>query len=371
MVRTSSRRAAIALALVSLAAVAAAPAAEARPTPGAPGLGDRLFPLLGNGGYDVQHYDVDLRYATASPKQSMDGTVTILARATQALSRFDLDFAGASVGGVSVNGAAAEFRRTREELLIPPQRPIGDGSLFVVTVSHYVAVPTAPDPDDFSTEAFFYHPSGSATAGQPNFTHRFLPSNDHPSDKATFDIRFDVPAGVTALANGSQVLKWSDHGRSHFVYVMRQPMATELIQLAVGHYDLTTPAPPTTVSVRAAPAQPITAKFKPLLDVTPSQIDWMSARVGGYPFDLYGSLVIDQDIGFALETQTLELIDTSWYDYGQGVWDDTLLHELVHMWFGDSVSPRTWSDLWLNEGHASWYEFLYAAENGSLADDTV
>ena len=59
-----------------------------------------------------------------------------------------------------------------------------------------------------------------------------------------------------------------------------------------------------------------------------------------YPFDLYGSLVVEADLGFALETQTLELIDTSWFDdYGQGVWEPTMLHELSHMWFGDSVSP--------------------------------
>src|SRR3954468_1862404 len=87
--------------------VLAGPAAAAGgPSPGAAGLGDRLFPTLGNGGYDVQHYDIDLRYATASPKQSMDGTVTILARATQSLSRFDLDWAGQSIGDVSVNGEA-------------------------------------------------------------------------------------------------------------------------------------------------------------------------------------------------------------------------------------------------------------------------
>ena len=100
-------------------------------------------------------------------------------------------------------------------------------------------------------------------------------------------------------------------------------------------------------------------------------MDWMQARVGGYPFDLYGSLVVEADLGFALETQTLELMDTSWFDdYTQDTWDPTLLHEMSHMWFGDSVAPYAWSDLWLNEGHASWYEFLYAEEKGFLEGDT-
>src|SRR3954449_5791304 len=97
-------------AALALAAPASAHAFD-RPTPGSAGIGDRLFPTLGNGGYDVQHYDLDLRYATASPAQGIDGTVTILARATQSLSRFDLDFAGDSVGSVSVNGRAATFAR--------------------------------------------------------------------------------------------------------------------------------------------------------------------------------------------------------------------------------------------------------------------
>jgi aminopeptidase N len=97
----------------------------------------------------------------------------------------------------------------------------------------------------------------------------------------------------------------------------------------------------------------------------------MQARAGDYPFDLYGSLVVDADLGFALETQTLELIDTFWYDIGKGTWDATLLHEMSHMWYGDSVAPKSWDGLWLNEGHASWYEFLWAEENGVLEEDTT
>ena len=96
----------------------------------------------------------------------------------------------------------------------------------------------------------------------------------------------------------------------------------------------------------------------------------MEERVGRYPFDIFGSLIVDADLGFALETQTISLLDDTWFAEPQGYWDPTMLHELSHMWFGDSVAPYEWSDLWLNEGHASWYEFVYAEEKGFLEVDT-
>ena len=209
------------------------------------------------------------------------------------------------------------------------------------------------------------------TAPQPDLARTFLPSNDHPSDKASYDIRFDVPPQYTAVANGVQLLNSVDRGRRHVVFVQRQPMATELIQLAVGNYDVTNEGFHNGVFLREVTSRSLTREYLPLLDKTPSQLDWMKARAGDYPFDLYGSLVVTANLGFALETQTLELIDTFWYtDYGRGTWDATLLHEMSHMWFGDSVAPKSWSDLWLNEGHASWYEFTWGEENGVLEEDT-
>src|SRR4051812_4446439 len=301
-------------ALAALAILAAPAHASTSPAPGAAGLGDRLFPDLGNGGYDALHYDLHLRYATKSPAQPLDGTVTLLARPTKALSRFDLDFAGDGIGAVAVDGRPAAWRRSGEELVITPRRAIRAGEAFLVTVSHFTATPTQPDPDDFATTAFFVHPDGSATAGQPNFAHDFFPSNDHPRDKASFTIRFDVPAGETAVGNGLLAAQWTDRGRSHTIYVQRQPMATELTQLAVGDYDVTTLGRHSGVLLRDVTAKPITARITPALAVTAEQLDWMQARAGAYPFDVYGSLVIRADIGFALETQTLELIDTSWLD---------------------------------------------------------
>jgi aminopeptidase N len=349
-------------------ACAAGPAQAA--SPGSAGIGDRLFPGLGNGGYDVRHYHLDARYATSAPEQPLDGTVTILARATQSLSRFDLDFAGDAVGSVSVDGRTAQWRRTGEELVITPRHPLHRGRLFVVRVAHFTATPTEPGGELGST-AFFTTPNGSATAPQPNLAHDFFPSNDHPRDKASYSFRIDVPAGEVAVANGVPVSRRTHGGRTVWTYVQRQPMASELLQLAVGRYDLLPQGRHRGIPVRDVVAPSLEPLVAPALPLEPRQLDYMLDRVGRYPFDIFGTFVVDAELGFALETQTISLLDRVWFtDYGQDVWDPTMLHELSHMWFGDSVSPYSWSDLWLNEGHASWYEFLYAQEHGELEGDT-
>jgi aminopeptidase N len=359
------------IAVLAILLIAAAPVAAAPPSPGAPGLGDRLFPLLGNGGYDTLHYNLDLRYETSDPSQSVDGTVTIFARATQSLSQFNLDFAGESVGSVSVNGRTASWTRDDGELVITPKRPLAKNRKFVVKVSDFVAVPTEPSDDPTST-GFFVTPDGSATAPQPDLAHLIFPSNDHPSDKASYSFRFDVPSDVIAVANGVPTGRRERDGRSYWSYVQRQPMATELVQLAVGKYDLLWAGRHRGVPIRNVIAHSLRSVGDPAVALTPEHLDWMTARAGGYPFDLYGSLIVDATLGFALETQTISLYDKVWFtEYGQGTWDPTMLHELSHEWFGNSVSPDTWSDLWLNEGHASWYEFVYAEEKGFLAEDTT
>jgi aminopeptidase N len=347
----------------------AGPASASAPTPGSAGLGDRLYPTLGNGGYDALHYDLDLRYATSAPSQGIDGTVTMKARATQALSRFDLDFSGASVGSVRVDGKPAAFRRVGEDIVITPAEPIAKGATFTTQVIHFTSNPTEPDPDDFLSTAFFITPDGSATSGQPNAMHSVYPSNDHPRDKAGFSFRLDVPAGTTAVANGVLTGKKTSGGRSVWTYEQPQPMATELTQLAVGAYTVIKRPPVDGVAVRDVVPTRLVSTYQPLLGVERDHLSWMRKRVGAYPFDLYGSLVTDAPLGFALETQTLSLYDTGWWTYPKGLWDPVMLHELAHQWFGDDVAPYEWSDVWLNEGHASWYEFTYADEKGFLPDD--
>src|SRR5690242_3951993 len=150
----------VAPALAVLALLAFAGPAAAGPRPGAAGIGDRLNPTIGNGGYDVLHYDLRLRYATSAPAQPLAGDETIYARATQSLSRFNLDFGGGGISGVWVNGRRASFTHSGEELVVTPRKPLRGGRRFEVRIADFTATPTVPGDDPAST-AFFITPDGS------------------------------------------------------------------------------------------------------------------------------------------------------------------------------------------------------------------
>ena len=336
--------------------------------PGAPGIGDPLFPTLGNGGYEVLHYQLDLRYETAAPTQPLDGTVRIVARATQALSQLNLDFAGASIGAVRIGDAVVTAVRDGEEIVITPAQAIARGEVFVITVEHFVAVPRVPSSQNFLGAPFFSSRDGSAWVGQPHNAHRIFPSNDHPSNKATYSFRIDVPDGTTVVASGVETGVEAAGGRSIHTFEQREPMATELVQVAVGAFSV---IPRGTTSsgtvVRDVIPTRLVAALDPKLALVTGHLDWLESLLGNYPFATYGSLAMEASLGFAVETQTLSLFQASFFSASQLSWETTMVHELAHQWFGDSVAPARWSDVWLNEGHATWYELTFTGGADSPA----
>lgn len=350
-------------ALTIVAGLAATPAgaAAAPASPGAPGLDDRLFPELGNGGYDTRHYDLSMTYETAAPDTSVDGEVEIRARAEQALSSFNLDFAGDSVDGVWVDGRRAAWNLAGEELVVTPRRALRRNRRFRVTVE-FTGHPVIPEPGDEVPFGWFTTVDGSVTAGQPDRSHEIYPSNDHPSDKATYSFRLDVPEGITAAANGSYSGSRTRAGRTTWRYELRQPMATQLVQLAVGDLEIIERGRRRGVNLRDVAPTAREPWLDEALATTPRHLDWMSDQVGRYPFDDYGVLAVDQFFLYALETQTLSLHPVLLFDpenFDPVTWETIMVHEIAHQWFGDSVAIRFWSDLWLSEGHATWYEWNY------------
>jgi aminopeptidase N len=355
------------------AAAAPPPAGAAVPpaaaTPGAPGIGDRLFPNLGNGGYDVRQYTIRLRWLV--PSRTVQALVTVDAVATQALSRFDLDFQGNVISQVTLGGRPVRSRRAGAKLVVTPASPIAAGRRFSVLVA-YRADPrgrfdcSAPPP--LTGSAWFPTADGFVVAGQPNCMHTVFPSNDDQRDKALYRFVVDVPAGTVAVANGTLAGRVDRGGRSVWSYRTRDPLASELVQIAVGRYAVLRRSGPHGLPVRDVVPAGVAAAVEPTLAGTPSQIAWMEGKVGRFPFESYGLLLADLNIRFALETQTLSLFPVSWFAgdrrFPERLVAPIMVHELAHQWFGDSVSPASWSDVWLNEGHATWYEALYADERG-------
>jgi aminopeptidase N len=353
-------------AITLLATLPAAATAVARPhhhvgSPGAPSIGDPLFPGLGNGGYDTRHVTLNLRYPTAAPLQTVQGFAVITARATQDLSQFNLDFAGDSVGRVSVNGRRAESAWEGEELVITPRRSIRDHRRFTVAVP-FTASTTPEDPTTLIT-AWFATPSGSFTAFQPNYAHTKFPINDHPSDKASYTLRFDVPAGTTAVGNGLPTDRRTVRGQTITTYEERDPMAAELVSLNAGELTVVNRGRIDGITFRDVMPTKFVDALEPANALGPAHMEWMEQHVGRYPFDSYGTLSADSNAGFALENQTLSLYP-AWFliDAPPATYEPVMVHELAHQWFGDSVAPYRWRDVWLNEGHATWYEQLYGAE---------
>jgi aminopeptidase N len=339
----------------ALAALLAAAGPASANTGGASGAGDPYFPLAGNGGYHVDHYDLTLRYDPTSGH--LDGSAVLTARATQDLSRFDLDFKGLKVTALSVDNARTDYRRDGQELVITPPRLLQQGEEFRVTVTYSGTPKPVTDPDG-SLDGWIPTDDGAFVAGEPQGAMTWFPANNHPKDKSSYDITVTVPEGRTAVSNGILVRQRTAHGHTTFHWRQSEPMAAYLATATVGKFKVEQYTTRDGIRVYNAVDPREASEAAPVLKKLPSVLEWESKLFGPYPFRGAGSIVDRApDVGYALETQSRPL-----YDSAPDL--STLVHENAHQWFGDSVSLTAWKDIWLNEGFATYAEWLYSEQHG-------
>jgi aminopeptidase N len=329
------------------------------PSPGSAGIGDPYYPLLGNGGYDVRHYALDLDLDVAAGS-ILEASATIEAVATQGLSAFNLDFRGPEIDSVTVAGRAAAWERDGGELTVTPAAPLALGSPFTVVV-RYAGAPDGGE--DRLTRGWWATGRSIATVGEPAGADVWYPVNGHPLDKATYTLSVTVPAPYDVVANGRLVATVHEAGDAGtaatrtFVWENRYPTASYLVAFHAAELDVRQRPGPDGVVLREAFPPDLTRKERRAFARAPRMLEVFAERFGPYPFAAFGNTVLE-DTAFdaALETQELVAYDRS------ALGASKVAHELAHQWFGNSVSLERWQDIWLNEGFASYAQVLWIEE---------
>ena len=341
------------------------PAVAFQPVPGAEGIGDPYFPRAGNGGYDVTGYDIQIRYDP--PTDRLEGHTTVTARATQDLSQFNLDLRLPATA-VAVDGQPAGFRHDGGELQVTPAAPVRAGQPMSVLVD-YVGVPSSISDGGGVAEPWVRTADGALAVGEPDSAAWWYPSNDHPSDKATVAVTVTVPAGVEAISNGALLggPEPAGPGWEKWRWQASEPMTTYLAFVAIGQFDLVrrdTEFGPYLAAYAQGLDPQVAEAARASVERTPEITRFLSGIFGPYPFSNLGGVVPNAPlVGFALEAQTRPVYGPVFW--GGGEPDVTVVvHELAHQWFGDSVSVSRWSDIWLNEGFATYAEWLYTERTG-------
>lgn len=336
-----------------------------------PGLGDSLYPNFGNSGYDVQRYILNLTVDMPS-SEITEGVAIIQATATNDLPSLNLDFIGFEISDVSINLEPVEFSRNGQELTLIPAETIPAGTPIEIVV-HYSGVP------EQITSVAIPVPTGWVIAenrvfvlSEPDGAANFYPVNDHPLDKAAYTFRVTVPDPYEVAANGSfhRALENRDNTTTYTFYANYE-MASYLTTITIGDFDIEESTSPDGAPIRNYFAASLNDAERQLFARQGEMLDFYADLIAPYPFDVYGVVVMDVPVGTALETQTLSIfgIDQISVEDIEGT-EAVVAHELLHQWFGNSVSVADWSDIWLNEGFATYGEALWLEHDlGSEALD--
>lgn len=317
-------------------------------------IGDPYAPELGNLGYDVQQYNIAL---SINPElETIAGGVTITAVATDPIAQLSLDFIGYDINQVRVNGTEATYSRNENKLFVELGARFEPNDRIIIEVE-YSGTPISESSQfvQFAPKIglYFVNNETAYILSEPDGTRYWLPNNDHPRDKAAFRFELTVADGLTAVANGIlQETQQNDNNTQTFIWEHEGPMASYLATIAVGEYIRIDDQSPNGVPLRHYIFEDNQAEFARAASITGEAIDWMSDLFGPYPFENFGFVTADAT-GASLETQTMVVLST------RMIGQVTVIHELAHMWFGNWVSLDSWSEMWRNEGFATYISLMW------------
>jgi len=310
-------------------------------------LGDTVFPLEGNGGIDVQHYDLTLNWDDATGR--IDAQAILRITATQTLSRFNLDFHRLKIDRISIDGIQTPYTREKDELRITLPHVMKQKEVFDVSITYH----GIPDPiPDTPAPGWSKHAAGIAALSEPISAKNWYPSNNHPRDKASYTFHITVPKAYNVVANGTPGKTETTEKKSAYSFEAKVPMATYLSMIHIGYFDLEKSQTKNGTPIYNYFYRGITPAFKASFAPEQKILEFFSEKFGPYPFESAGVVVMSGESALAYETQTRST-------FGVPINERKLAHELAHQWFGDYVSLSDWKETWLKEGFATYAAALW------------
>lgn len=316
---------------------------------------DSLYPDVGDPGVDALHYDLDLDWQPE--ERTLRGQAVLTFRSTAEAESFQLDLIPElTVSGVEVDGHPVPFSHAAKDLVITSA--LAQGERYQVRIEYSgtpapVAAPTTRS--DIDGLGWHITESGETwTMQEPFGAYSWYPVNDQPADKALYDFTLSVPAPMVGVANGLLTAREELAGRTTTQWHLAEPASSYLVTTAFGRFDMSTEVSDSGIPITwwTPPSDKGAEDLKELAAL----LTWAEARLGPYPFDTLGLVLVDSES--AMETQTMITLGNEPYLRTPEI----LLHELIHQWYGDQVSPTDWRDLWMNEGMTMYLQGVYEAE---------
>lgn len=332
--------------------------------------------------WKAKHYEVSLQIDPA--RQEIVSRSKITGYGTAKSNSIPLDLKGFATAMMVTdkNGRMRGFQRTQNGIVV--HRQLQPNDEFTVELSYQgrpqaVSHPGVPADlgwlaDDASVVTF----NGAAASSS------WLPGDDDPSNKATYEFQILVPKHHFAVANGKLVDESTlPSGQRMFRYRTRFPMASYLASVNTFDERLfarTLIAPDFEVVHPRNMEERVRSEFKNHTRM----MNFLEARLGPYPFDVYGAIVTDLPVDsyktrftdgentyeadskfeVAFEAQTRPIFQADSIT-GTGEFEPTIIHELAHQWLGNAVTMANQKDVWVNEGFPSYSGWLWLEELSS------
>ncbi|WP_430791231.1 M1 family metallopeptidase [Actinoplanes sp. G11-F43] len=335
--------------------------AAGRSTP----VADPLYPEKGNPGLDVLHYRLELDWQPTT--RVLTGLATLRIRPVTDAPEIKLDFTGLTVDRVLLDGAAATGEVTGGKLVVPA--PVTADRPVTLAVAYHgtpeqVAMPSHRGDASEGIGMRAGRDGTLWTMQEPWGALTWYPVNEHPSDEALYDLAVTVPRGWTAAASGTPGPV--EGGTYH--YSSADPVAAYVTTLSVDRYRRIELSGPNGLPITNFVRDETDDRYLPVLKRTPELLSWLEKRLGRYPYPTAGVLM--NDSVSAMETQQmLSMGRGAFREADLEYFEAVLIHEYAHQWFGNAVTPSTWTDLWLSEGWATYLQYLYEQKLYGFDDD--